>query len=871
MAAKRRVFQVAKEFNISNEMLITYLTKLDFSVKTHMSPITEEMYDALSKKYSSDSVSAPKDIEFEFRKRLRDRKAEEEKRNERKKQELEERIRLAQEIVRAPLRKKRSEPSRQEVLKIAEAQAKAEAASQLRSKPAHKKAESAPALEDQPHLDQTAQAAESKADKKQRPADKETTGAKPPKPEVGAEAQAAPPGDKEPSRKKRGKKSAKGKPVEEKAVAETNGALAEEKPETDSKKRKRRKKKPRISQQEIDASIKQTLANIQDGGRSKKRRKRKSAESGGLEVDERNTIKVSEFISASDLAKLMNVEPSDVLRTCLQLGMMVSINQRLDMDAIETVADEFGFEVEQEEEFGAILDDIEAEKDDEADLEARPPVVTIMGHVDHGKTSLLDYIRRSNIIKGEAGGITQHIGAYEVDVDGREICFLDTPGHEAFTAMRARGAQVTDIVILIVAADDGVQQQTLEAISHAKAAGVPIVVAINKIDKQGVNPDKIKQELAQHDLMVESWGGKYQSVDVSAKNGDNIDKLLESVLLEADLLELKANPNRKSRGVVIESELDRGKGPVATVLVQSGTLKIGDPFVVGLTSGRVRAMFDERGKRVKKAPPSTPVRVVGFSAVAQAGDSFVVMPSEKEAKDISLKRQQLRREQEIRQVRHRTLDQISKQIAQGGVQELKVIVKGDVDGSIEAVADSLMKLSTDEVSVHVIHKGVGGVSESDVKLAVASEAIIIGFNIRVSGNARDIAKQEDIDIRIYKVIYDAVNDVKAALEGLLRPELVEEVTGSAEVRETFKVPKIGLVAGCYVTSGKIRRKDLSRVYRDDKLIYEGKLASLRRFKDDVREVASGFECGVGVENFNDVHVGDIIECIQVNEVKRSLN
>jgi translation initiation factor IF-2 len=906
LAEKRRIFQVAKELNISNEALIAYLEKHEFQVKTHMSPITEEMYAEICKKYKAESTSGVIDEDVDFRKRLREKKLEEEKRRERTRLELEDRLRITQEVAKKSL-KKRREPSKEEVLKIAEEEAKAEAKAELLNK-GWKEAIRHDGLNDNlvsKKHDQVggveAPIAEDgfKVDKKQakspprseRSIDQQTgTDVEVGTPEDSSDELESPEetvvqeaksfleskdekttdkaetGDKKKDRHRKGLKEVD--KSEEKTKLKTKPAAKVGESTEDKKRKKRRKKKRKISDEEIEASIRQTLAAIQDTGRTRKRRRRVKSEEDGHELEEISVIKAAEFISTADLAKLMDIDAAEVLRKCLELGMMVSINQRLDMDTIVMVADEFGFEVEKEEEFGVEID--EEIIDDENDLEVRPPVVTIMGHVDHGKTSLLDYIRRSNIISGEAGGITQHIGAYEVTVDGRQICFLDTPGHEAFTAMRARGAQATDIVVLIVAADDGVQKQTVEAINHAKAAGVPIVVAVNKIDRPSANPDNIKQQLSQNGILVESWGGKHQSADISARTGDGIDKLLESILLEADVLELKANPNRLARGIVIESELDRGKGPVATVLVQAGSLKVGDPFVAGVTSGKVRAMFDERGKRVKKALPSTPVRVVGFMNVAQAGDKFVVLESDKEAKEISIKRQQLRREHEFRKVRHRTLDQISKQIAEGEVRELKVIVKGDVDGSVEAIADSLMKLSTKEVAVDVLHKGVGAVSEADVNFAVASDAIIIGFNVRVSLQARELSKKEDIDIRIYKVIYDAVNDVKTALEGLLEPEMKEEVTATVEVRQTFKVPKIGTVAGCYVLSGKVKRNDLIRVFRDDKLIYEGKISSLKRFKDDVREVASGFECGIGIANFDDVHVNDIFECLQVVEVKRTL-
>jgi translation initiation factor IF-2 len=638
------------------------------------------------------------------------------------------------------------------------------------------------------------------------------------------------------------------------------------KPSRKGKKRKKRK----ISEEEIQESIRQTIAAMEGSTRGRPRRRRVREEAGDtlVEVDEK--LKVPEFISVADLAHLMEVEPSEVIQKCLGLGLLVSINQRLDADTIVAVTDEFDYQVEIAQEYGADLIEEEEIQDLTESLRARPPVVTIMGHVDHGKTSLLDYIRESNVVAGESGGITQHIGAYEVEFNSRHITFLDTPGHEAFTAMRARGAQATDIVILVVAADDGVQQQTIEAINHARAANVPIVVAINKLDKPGANPDQIRQQLSQHGILLESWGGKVQSAEVSAKTGKGVDHLLELVLLEADLLDLKANPDRPARGVIIESELDRGKGAIATVLVQKGALHIGEAFIAGHFSGKVRAMYDERGKRVSAAPPSTPVRVVGFSGVPAAGDQFVVMTDERAAREISQKRLQLKREQDFRKVRHITLDQISKQIKEGAVKELQIIVKGDVDGSVEAISDSLMKLSTNEVAVHVIHKAVGGISESDVLLAAASEAIILGFHVRSTLKAREIAERENVDIRLYKIIYDAVNDVKSALEGLLEPEISENIAGTVEIRELFKVPKVGTVAGCYVQSGKLVRNDNVRLYREDKLIFEGKLGSLKRFKDDVREVTAGFECGLSFENFDDLRVGDVVEAVQIVKTKRTL-
>jgi translation initiation factor IF-2 len=669
-------------------------------------------------------------------------------------------------------------------------------------------------------------------------------------------------------RKRRRKKKAVAVELEPEEQLAARLVKEKEKPAKKAKKRKKRK----ISDEEIEESIRQTLAAMQGISRPRPSRRRRVADDGADEViaDEANKLKVPEFISAADLARLMEVEPSEVIRKCLDLGMVVSINQRLDIDIIQAVADEFGFQAEIVHEYGTDIIEHAEVPDPAESLKSRSPVVTIMGHVDHGKTSLLDYIRESKIAAGEHGGITQHIGAYSVEFKNRHITFLDTPGHEAFTAMRARGAQATDIVILVVAADDGVQMQTIEAINHARAANVPIVVAINKIDKQTANPDVIKQQLSQHGILVESWGGKFQSAEISAKTGKGVENLLELVLLEADLRDLKANPDRRARGVIIEAELDKGKGPVATVLVQNGTLNIGDPFIAGQYAGRVRAMYDERGRRVHLAPPSTPVRVVGFAGVPTAGDVLVVMESEREAKEISLKRQQIKREQDYRKTRHVTLDQISKQIKEGAVKELRIIVKGDVDGSVEALGDSLLKLSTNEVTVRVIHKAVGGISESDVLLAAASDAIIIGFNIRASQQARAVAERENVDIRNYKIIYDAVNDVKAALEGLLEPEISEQITGTAEVRKIFRVPKVGTVAGCYVQSGKITRSDHIRLYRDDKLIFDGKIASLKRLKDDVREVAAGFECGLGLESYDDIHEGDALETYQIIKTKRTL-
>ena len=566
----------------------------------------------------------------------------------------------------------------------------------------------------------------------------------------------------------------------------------------------------------------------------------------------------------------MDVSVSEIITKCLELGLVVSINQRLDLDTIQLLAEEYEYTIEESEVTEFVDEEFEEEEEDEANLESRAPIVTIMGHVDHGKTSLLDHLRQSNIVDGEAGGITQHIGAYEVDYKGKKITFLDTPGHEAFTAMRARGAQVTDVVILIIAADDAVMPQTVEALDHAKAAGVKIVIAINKIDKPGADAERIKQQLADRDVLVEEWGGSFQCAEISAKKGEGIDTLLEKVLLESEMLDVKANPNRLASGYVIESRLDKGKGAIATVLVQNGSLKVGDNFVAGSFYGKVRALLNEKDERLKKVRPAEPALVVGFMGVAQAGDRFMVTRDEKTARDISTKRLQLKREQDAKQHKLMTLSQISEQIKFGGVSELPILVKADVDGSTEALADSLISLNTEEVKVQIIRKAVGPISESDVLLATASGAVIIGFHVRANAKARELAQKENVDIRIYQVIYDAINDIKLALEGMLAPTVEENVIGQAEIRDTFKISRLGVIAGCYVLSGKILRNNKVRLVRDDVEIYKGNIASLKRFKDDKREVASGFECGIQIEGYNDLKVGDIIESYELSEVKRQL-
>jgi translation initiation factor IF-2 len=637
--------------------------------------------------------------------------------------------------------------------------------------------------------------------------------------------------------------------------------------------------KPEVTDKEIQDQIKATLARLSGGGKSKasklrklKREQAQEEQQAILDQDntEKKVIKVTEFVTASELAKLIGVSVTDIISTCMSLGMFVSINQRLDAETLTVVAEEFGCTVE----FVSVevQEAIKEAEDRPEDLKPRAPIVTVMGHVDHGKTSLLDYIRKTNVISGEAGGITQHIGAYEVHLDnGKKIAFLDTPGHEAFTAMRARGAKVTDVAIIVIAADDSVMPQTVEAINHAQAAGVPIVFAINKIDKPGANPEKIKEQLSKMNILVEDWGGKYQVQEISAKQGLHVDQLLEKVLLEAELLDLKANPAKNAKGTVVESSLDKGRGYIATVLVQTGTLKVGDVVLAGCYSGRVKAMFNERGQKRTEAGPSTPALILGLSGAPQAGDQFNVMDDEREAREIANKRLQLQREQGIRTHKHITLDEIGRRLAIGNFKELNVIVKGDVDGSIEALADSLLKLSTSEVQVNVIHKSVGAITESDVLLASASNAIIVGFQVRPSVNARKLAEKEEIEIRLYSIIYDAINEIKAAMEGMLAPEFEEKIVCNIEVRETFKIPKVGTIAGCMVLDGKVNRNTAIRVIRDGIVAYTGKLASLKRFKDDVKEVAAGFECGLNIEGYNDIKVGDIIEGYEQVAVKRTLS
>ncbi|MGB2867358.1 MAG: translation initiation factor IF-2 [Bacteroidota bacterium] len=860
---KVKIYNLAKELNLSSETILEFLKKKGFEVKNHMSAVTDDMVHAINSHFKKE-----KDVAERHHKKLQEfrstRKKETPEKVEKKAVKEEEPVKVeeAEPVEEIPVAAPTVEAAPVEAAQLPVAPpTEAPAVPASEPKPVEIKKEEKPAARRGPQSPLEAAVARAQRGLTIKG-----------KMELTSPTAAATESEEEKKKKKKKKKLREDTKKVKVAPAKTED-------EEEAKGRKRKKvRRAEVNEVEVAKAIRETLAESSDEAvtsraaiRKRKKEKREEEQQKILDQIERDRtrVKVTEFVTVGELANLMRVSVAEVIQKIMGLGVMVSINQRLDKDTITLVADEFGFQVDFEHEFTAdVLQDI---PDDETSLVTRPPVVTIMGHVDHGKTSLLDYIRSANVVAGESGGITQHIGAYEVTLDGsKHITFLDTPGHEAFTAMRARGAQVTDIVVLVVAADDSVMPQTVEAISHAQAAGVPIVVAINKIDKPEANPDRIKQQLAEKGLLVEEYGGKSQVVSLSAKTGKNVDQLLEKILLEAEVLDLKANPNREARGVVVEAELDKGKGITATVLVQKGTLRIGDSFVTGVWSGRVRAMFDERGQRIEVAHPSQPVQVIGFDGIPQAGDAFVVLKDEREARDISFRRQQLKREQDFRQSRRVTLDDISKQIKEGQVRDLPVIVKADVDGSAEALSDSLMKLSTNEVKVQVIHKGVGGISESDVLLAVASQAVIIGFHVRPNLKARQLAQLEDIDIRLYSIIYDAINEVKNALEGMLAPTVSEEVLATVDVRDIFKISKVGTIAGCYVRDGKITRNNRVRLVRDGVVVFDGTLASLKRFKDDVREVEQGFECGLGLENYNDLKVGDVIEAYHTVETKRKL-
>ena len=889
-----KIFNLAKELNLSSETIIDFLKKKGFDVKSHMSSVTEDMMPVIMGHFKKD-----KEVAERHQRKIQ------EFRSTRKK-ESPEKTEVAEKVEKktpgkeeTPLQKENLPPTAEEPLTPAEKEILPPPITEKESiavKEIPQPEEEIVVTSEKP-IEQPLPVVEvkSKVEKqkdetpvKEKPAGRAKKQMQSPLEAVVARSQrgltikgkldltparsAQKPDIIEEKRKKKKKK------VRDE-TKKTKLAPGKSEDEEESKSRKRKRvRRAEVNEDEVAKAIRETLADAGDelaiaraAIRRKKKEKREEEEQKKLDQLEHDKmrIKVTEYVTVGELANLMQVTVAEVIQKVMGLGIMVSINQRLDKDTITLVSDEFGFQVDFEEEFSSeALSDIE---DDEEALLPRAPVVTIMGHVDHGKTSLLDHIRNTNVVAGEAGGITQHIGAYEVTVgENKQITFLDTPGHEAFTAMRARGAQVTDIVVLVVAADDSVMPQTVEAISHAQAANVPIIVAINKIDKAESNPERIKQQLAERGLLVEEYGGKHQVVELSAKKGTNINLLLEKILLEAEMLNLRANPNREARGTLVEAELDKGKGIIATILVQKGTLRIGDSFVCGVWSGRVRAMFNERGQRVEAAKPSQPVQVVGFDGIPQAGDDLIGIEDEHQAREISLTRQQLKREQDFRQNRRVTLDDISQQIKEGQVRDLPVIVKADVDGSAEALSDSLMKLSTNEVKVLVIYKGVGGISESDVLLAMASRAVIIGFHVRPNLKARQLAQHEDVDIRIYNIIYDAINDVRKALEGLLAPTVTEEVTATVDVRDVFKISKIGTIAGCLVRDGKIIRNNHVRLVRDGIEVFDGTIASLKRFKDDVKEVEQGFECGISLENFNDIKNGDIIEAYKTVETKRKL-
>lgn len=876
MSKKKRIYQVAKEFNESTEALIEFLHKHKISVRNHMFPVTEDMYKLISGHFEKKEEETDKTPDF--RKKIQEKKQEEEARREAIRHEIDEVLEASKGDVFERV-KIVSKPKVQ--VKKAEKKVKAIPETVQDDQPAKtpeisreelKKTKTTAKEERRRTVSEPAAGQEVPGKKPDKKAEKtkEKEIEEKPKRHLKRQRKIMPVDvvEEEKTEAEKAKKRKKGRTRPDQTLEDAmkEGGV------TGKKKKRRRKKKAAvpINEKEIEASIRETLARM-SGDTAKKRRHRKEKETEDVIQEEHNLIKTTEFTSVAELANIMDVEASDVIQTCISLGLMVTINQRLDKDTILMVADEFGYDVRFLTEYGEErLDEFVEEEDDPSLMESRPPVVTVMGHVDHGKTSLLDYIRESNIIAGESGGITQHIGAYVVNRGDKKITFLDTPGHKAFTAMRARGAQVTDIVVLIVAADDSVMPQTVEAINHARAAAVPIVVAINKIDKPGSDPERIRKNLSEHNVLVEQWGGKVQCAEISAKTGEGVDRLLEMILLEAEVLELKANPDGHARAVIIEARMDKGRGVVGTLLVQKGTMKVGDIFVAGQYNGRVRAMFDERDRKIKMASPSTPVQVLGFNGMPQAGDVLGVVGSEQEAKEISLKRQQLKREQGFRQFRRLTLDQISKQIAEGEVKELSVIVKADVDGSLEALIDSLMALSTEDVSVRIIHKSVGAITETDVLLAEASSAVIIGFHVSPNPQAKELARRESIDIRLYKVIYDAVNDIKLALSGLLEPEISEEVIGVAEIREVFKASRIGLIAGCSVQSGKAVRNAHARLIRDGKVIHDGKIISLKRFKEDAREVASGYECGITLDTGSDIQPGDVIEVYEFVETARTL-
>lgn len=866
----RRLSKVAREFNVGTSTIVEFLhskgKEIESSPNTKIDP---ELYELLQDEFSSEKSVKEKveEVRSEIKEKTEKPQEEEDEDTPEEEEEIEE---------ETTIKAKANKLSGPSVVGKIDLDKDKKKKKEEEEKPAEKVEEK---KEEKPVVEEKKEAVPEKVEEKKEEEEIETIKAKAEKlTGVTVVRKIELPVEKPKEKKKPQDNSDDGKKKKRKRIKKVNIDEAGKKASQEYKKSKKKQPKTEISEEEIKKEIQETLARLSNKTKNKgvKLRKEKrqaqaeKREEEALQAElDKGKLKLTEFVTVSELATMMNKSANDIIGTLMGVGIFASINQRLDAETLAMVAEEYGFEVEWVS--ADLTEAIPEEEDNPEDLIARPPIVTVMGHVDHGKTSLLDYIRTSEVTKGEAGGITQHIGAYSVTGEsGRKITFLDTPGHEAFTAMRARGAQVTDIAIIIIAADDDVMPQTKEAINHAQAAGVPMVFAINKVDKPGANPDRIREQLSAMNILVEDWGGKYQSQEVSAKTGLGVEELLEKVLLEAEMLELTANPNKNAIGTVIESTLDKGRGYVTTLLVEAGTLRVGDMIIAGTQLGRVKIMHDEHDKVVKEAGPAKPVSILGMQGASNAGDRFHVMSDEKEAKAIVTKRQQLQREQGLRTTKHITLDEIGRRLALGDFKELNLIVKGDVDGSVEALADSMLKLSTEEIQVNVIHKAVGQITESDVLLATASDAIIIGFQVRPSAGARKLAEKEEIDIRLYSIIYKAIEEIKEAMEGMLSPDMVEQIVGTAEVRETFKIPKVGTIAGCFVTEGKINRNNSVRLIRDGIVVYTGELGSLKRFKDDVKEVTHNYECGLNIDKFNDVKIGDIIEAFEEVEVARKL-
>ncbi|MCM8568774.1 translation initiation factor IF-2 [Gramella jeungdoensis] len=901
-AKTMRLNKVLREFNISLDRAVEYLNSKGYEIDARpTTKISGEIYEVLSDEFQTDKSKkvASKEVgeerkkeKEELRKEIEEKRKAEEEKKEKDEEVVSSRAKLEgpKTVGKIDLDKKPGEEPKKEEEEAPKEESKAPAEEPVKEAEAPKEPEKPAAKAEKEEVKEEKKSEPKKEEAKEEPKEEESSTIETKYTKLSGPNFTGKKIDlsqfKKPVKKKDEKKSSsdddkkdKRKKRRRRISKDVKGGGGQGPGKRGGRKRGKPIAKEEPTEEEVQKQVRETLEKLQGksskGKGAKYRREKrdqhrqKSEQDLAQQESEEKVLKVTEFVTVSEVATMMDVSVTKVISACMSLGMMVTMNQRLDAETLSIVAEEFGYEVEFTT--ADVEETVEEVEEDPEDLEPRAPIVTVMGHVDHGKTSLLDYIRQENVIAGESGGITQHIGAYGVKLEnGQKITFLDTPGHEAFTAMRARGAQVTDIAIIVIAADDDVMPQTKEAISHAQAAGVPIVFAINKSDLPTANPEKIKEKLANMNLLVEDWGGKIQSHDISAKTGQGVKELLEKVLLEAEILELQANPDKLSKGTVVEAFLDKGRGYVATILVQSGTLKVGDYVLAGRHSGKVKAMHDERGNEVKEAGPSTPVSILGLDGAPQAGDTFKVMEDEREAKEIAARRTQLQREQNVRTQRHITLDEIGRRIALGDFKELNIILKGDVDGSVEALTDSFQKLSTEEIQVNIIHKGVGAITESDVLLASASDAIIIGFNVRPAGNARSVADKEEIDIRTYSIIYDAINDLKDAMEGMLSPELKEEITGTAEIRETFKISKIGTIAGCMVTSGTIYRNAGVRLIRDGVVIYTGELASLKRFKDDVKEVKKGYDCGMQIKNYNDIKEGDVIEAFREVEVKKTL-